>query len=210
MTPGKSGDEPAKEDEIVEGPALIRGSRFAPGSTCDLWTRAAADAALRKGSAADFPQTKIEARCEVLARELELLKVRDAVGPETTEELSQRLSDRKFYDQNLRERMEAVHPGATLFALYFPPSSIVRQEMGEEPGQSSAAIFATGEALISIPAKTRRGAPTVADLTVPVRVSGHIQDGRFALDGVEFVPQSAYFAPLIPDRVTRPRRAAQR
>jgi hypothetical protein len=146
-----------------------------------------------------------------LVRQRKRSEGREAAHLETAEQLSQRFSDRKFYDQNLREALESVHPGAILFALYFPPSSIVRDDAGSAQGeaQASAVIFATGEALISIPAKTRRGAPTVADLSVPVRVRGHIQDGRFVFDGADLAPTSAYFPPLIPDRVTRSRRAAQ-
>lgn len=188
MTRRKSaGGEPSRNDGRIENPAPMLGPR------------------------AGVSIGRMRSPLNVLPLEPGPSEGRDTPELETAEQLSQWLSDRKFYDQYLRRWLEVRHPGASLFALYFPPSSIVREDLVQTHGEvrSSAVMYATGEALISIPAKTRRGAPTVADLTVPVRIRGHIQDGRFVFDEAYFVPPSAYFPPLIPDRVTRARRAAR-
>ena len=203
MTRIKSaGDDPSREEGFIENPASVPAPRA--GASIGHIRSALA------GSRGNLRRHDLQAALDVMPLEQEPSEGVDAPNMETADKLSQWLSDRKFYDQYLCVLLEARHPGASLFALYFPPSSIVREDAAQGGNHPSSAIFATGEALISIPAKTRRGAPTVADLTVPVRVRGHIEDGLFAFDEAYFVPQSAYFPPLVPDRVTRPRRVAQR
>jgi len=203
MTPRKSAEaKPSRNSTLVEESGRVRESRTASRSESVNPQR------LLSREESRLAALPVKARPMGISNpDREVESKLASQEPGTEEQLSQRFSDRKFYDQNLRDLLEAAHPGASLFALYIPPSSVVRE--GPEAAQGDVRVFATGEALISIPAKTRRGAPTVADLSVPVRVRGHIHDGQFVFDGADLVPKAAYYPPLVADRVTRPRRAAQ-
>ena len=83
---------------------------------------------------------------------------------EVASEIAQGLSSKPFYDAALAKKIQSIYSGASLFSLFFPPEAVA---LGPDDK-----FFASGDALITVPATNRAAKTVEASISVPVRVAG--------------------------------------
>jgi transcriptional regulator with XRE-family HTH domain len=110
--------------------------------------------------------------------------------------IARSFSGQEFYDRHFRAPVERMYPKARLFSLYVPADSIVVQPSGQ--------FFASGVALISAPAKTRKGAHVEASLSLPLRLSGTWRPDALSIEKAELAPIEAHYPPDLALRLRAP------